>query len=581
MNYPTIFFKQAKYYPYMIITNSNKQKYYQLVPKADFVGNEFEKHWQWQEYTSPNTLIAALQTQLTTLSSDFTLHINNSTVHFTGAEKATLLAQVAALINLLPLPTDISKQYNYKPSTGWVEATGGGASTFVALTDTPANYTGQGDKNVVVKADETGLEFQTKPTIPTKTSDLANDSNFITGADVPVNETDPIFSASEAASFVAGDKNKLDSALQSGDNVSELVNDAGYITSAATDITDLTNSSTVETTITDTWYFQLWVTAKTWKVITYASLKTILDALYVAASKLIITAGKTLTVTDDTTLNGGTHSGTNSGDQVGDGVTITGAGTLADPFVAAGGAVTVDGITITGAGTAISPLVASTAGDLRRKITEVFDDFTDLLLPATVSGNYGTRYFSINGGGVRIAQATADNTRDGVFACETGTTASGIASIYLTGQSVYFGGGSIVAESSFNVPIIQTAAQDYLLNFGFKGTNNGFAIRVLYSTYSNTNFEMYTINPVTGITYVDTGLAMAANTWYTFRFEVSADGLTYKAFINGTQYGGDISGATAPYTNVPMNISNFMSKQVGTTNRISYWDYMFYQKIYS
>ena len=45
-------------------------------------------------------------------------------------------------------------------------------------------------------------------------------------------EADPIFAASAAAQFVAGDKAKLDSALQSvvltGHNVSELANDAGY-----------------------------------------------------------------------------------------------------------------------------------------------------------------------------------------------------------------------------------------------------------------------------------------------------------------------------------------------------------------
>ena len=50
-------------------------------------------------------------------------------------------------------------------------------------------------------------------------------------------ETDPIFAASAAAQFVSGDKAKLDSALQSiiltGHNVSELANDAGYLTTLA------------------------------------------------------------------------------------------------------------------------------------------------------------------------------------------------------------------------------------------------------------------------------------------------------------------------------------------------------------
>ena len=42
-------------------------------------------------------------------------------------------------------------------------------------------------------------------------------------------ETDPVFNASEAAQLVPGDKNKLDSAVQPGSNVSALANDAKYL----------------------------------------------------------------------------------------------------------------------------------------------------------------------------------------------------------------------------------------------------------------------------------------------------------------------------------------------------------------
>ena len=42
-------------------------------------------------------------------------------------------------------------------------------------------------------------------------------------------ETDPVFSASEAAQLVPGDKAKIDTALQPGSNVSALANDAKYL----------------------------------------------------------------------------------------------------------------------------------------------------------------------------------------------------------------------------------------------------------------------------------------------------------------------------------------------------------------
>lgn len=38
---------------------------------------------------------------------------------------------------------------------------GGGATTFIDLTDVPSSYTGKANKIVSVKADETGLEFIT------------------------------------------------------------------------------------------------------------------------------------------------------------------------------------------------------------------------------------------------------------------------------------------------------------------------------------------------------------------------------------------------------------------------------------
>ena len=62
-------------------------------------------------------------------------------------------------------------------------------------------------------------------------------------------ETDPVFAASEAALFVPGDKAKLNAALQPGQNVSQLTNDAGYLTSVMeTDpvFTAWLNTGTVE-----------------------------------------------------------------------------------------------------------------------------------------------------------------------------------------------------------------------------------------------------------------------------------------------------------------------------------------------
>ena len=59
---------------------------------------------------------------------------------------------------------------------------GSSVASFTQLNDTPGSYVGKGGKVVSVKVDETGLEF-TQTVIPTKTSDLINDNNFVSDSD--------------------------------------------------------------------------------------------------------------------------------------------------------------------------------------------------------------------------------------------------------------------------------------------------------------------------------------------------------------------------------------------------------------
>jgi len=62
-------------------------------------------------------------------------------------------------------------------------------------------------------------------------SSLANDAGYLTLGALPA-ETDPLFAGSAASGIVAGDITNWNNALQAGDNVSSLANDAGYLTLA-------------------------------------------------------------------------------------------------------------------------------------------------------------------------------------------------------------------------------------------------------------------------------------------------------------------------------------------------------------
>lgn len=103
-----------------------------------------------------------------------------------------------------------------------------GAQTFDALTDTPNDKIGNALRFVRVNAGETDLEYADSPGGATQLVELTDVFN----AD-PTNRNVLVANGSLWASrpLVEADISDLQNYLISGDNVSELVNDAGYITS--------------------------------------------------------------------------------------------------------------------------------------------------------------------------------------------------------------------------------------------------------------------------------------------------------------------------------------------------------------
>lgn len=91
--------------------------------------------------------------------------------------------------------------------------------------------------------------YITNASIPTRTSQLTNDSGFINGSAVPANETDPTVPSwakqSTKPSYTASEVGALPDTTVIPSATSQLVNDSGYITSASvpTATSDLTNDS--------------------------------------------------------------------------------------------------------------------------------------------------------------------------------------------------------------------------------------------------------------------------------------------------------------------------------------------------
>lgn len=106
----------------------------------------------------------------------------------------------------------------------------GGEEVDPIFTASPAyNITSQDITNWNNKSDFSGdyNDLANKPSIPSKTSDLTNDSNFIDTSYHDNTKQDKI----EDLTAIRTGANLGNTALQPNDNISELVNDAGYITS--------------------------------------------------------------------------------------------------------------------------------------------------------------------------------------------------------------------------------------------------------------------------------------------------------------------------------------------------------------
>ena len=338
--------------------------------------------------------------------------------------------------------------------------------------------------------------------------------------------------------------------------------------------------------------FHFWDTVNNlWKAITWANLKTVLG--------LSITATKTLTVTDDTTLNGGTHSGTNTGDQVGDGVTITGVGTAGDPFVAVGGGggghiiKDEDGNDMPARAnlqfldcevldadpkTTVRP---KTAGELMPRVFEYMPKWS-LYQPFTTSQYIGDFYFLFSGSGVTMAQDVVDTERTAILRIET--TSGGGGGYCFIGRMLTISGGDIEMSVDVKIPTLQTSIQDFSGGlYSFSSPSGGFFnLTAKFATLGNNNWSVSRRKTsADAITIIDSGIAAVANTWTNLKITFNAAGTEMRYYIDG------IEGASSPITSnfyavtdrADMHVTS--GRAVGTTARSVLFANFKYRKIFS
>lgn len=184
------------------------------------------------------------------------------TINYTGSSK--LIQRIVDLLNhKAPMPVDGNGDNDWgtngqvlttdgQGNTSWTDKGGGGGGSTVSYTQTLASGTKTGE----IEIDGVSTNMYA-PTPPTKTSDLTNDSGFITSADVPTKTSDLTndsgFIDSTDLSTALGDYTptaSLASVATSGD-YDDLTNKPSIPTVGDGTITIQKNGSTVDTFTTN------------------------------------------------------------------------------------------------------------------------------------------------------------------------------------------------------------------------------------------------------------------------------------------------------------------------------------------
>jgi len=206
----------------------------------------------------------------------------------------------------------------------------------------------------------------------------------------------------------------------------------------------------------------------------------------------------------------------------------------------------------------------------------LFDDF---ISTGTTSGTIGELPWTlITATGHTPSYATSTVNERGVFVLGTGTAIGAGGGIHLGQTSNVLGGGVQVLNWRIRPLTLSTTAQEYELYFGLLGTVNVTAEPTsgLYFSYQRltTGVNWQFKSAQTTRTTVNTGVAVAINTWYNCTLVVNAAGTQVDAYINGTFVGTSI---TTTLPTVPMSPASIAFKTAGATNITYQADFCYYQ----
>lgn len=209
---------------------------------------------------------------------------------------------------------------------------------------------------------------------------------------------------------------------------------------------------------------------------------------------------------------------------------------------------------------------------------------TSALLDNGFVGRTSGTNSAVNGDTTEVDAANVHPEHPGIAVLSPGTTNAGVTVVangHFGGSagtlqgSIIFGTGKTRMGCWLYIPIASSAAggQQFNVRAGFMDRdtqvqNNGCYFR--YKDDVNSGKWEFVREVATVETAADTGVTVAAATWYKLEVEITANGETAEFFINGSSVGtvSDI----AEGTTAPQFAGVHVGKTVGTTRRFLYVD---------
>jgi len=176
--------------------------------------------------------------------------------------------------------------------------------------------------------------------------------------------------------------------------------------------------------------------------------------------------------------------------------------------------------------------------------------------------------------------------RFGVATMTTGTTATGRATIgSATQDGIIFNAGTVIARTAIQTPSsLSDATNRYTLNFGFTSTlanfyTAGIGATIRYRDNANSGkWQAYAAEATGGTSATaDTGITVAASTWYAMEIRMARSGGPIQYFINGSLVATISTIAVTGAAN-PCGVACGIVKALGTTARTMYADYLTFEE---